>query len=89
MRMSGTHVNVGLYVRACVRSGGARGGGVGCTITGAAISSCKCISTTPIGAPIYIWTRAAIPPAPPLCVRVCFTVLNHTNIRDMFHTLAM
>ena len=22
----------------------------------------KCISTTPIGAPIYIWPRAAIPP---------------------------
>ena len=28
--------------------------------------ACKCISTTPIGAPIYIWPRAAIPPAPPL-----------------------
>ena len=26
----------------------------------------KCISTTPIGASIYIWPRAAIPPAPPL-----------------------
>ena len=23
----------------------------------------KCISTTPIGVPIYIWPRAAIPPA--------------------------
>ena len=28
----------------------------------------KCISTTPIGAPIYIWPRAAIAPAPPLRV---------------------
>ena len=27
----------------------------------------ECISTTPIGAPIYIWPRAAVPPAPPLC----------------------
>ena len=27
----------------------------------------KCISTIPIGAPIYIWPRAAIPPATPLC----------------------
>ena len=26
----------------------------------------KCISTTLMGAPIYIWPRAAIPPAPPL-----------------------
>ena len=26
----------------------------------------KCISITPIGAPIYIWPKAAIPPAPPL-----------------------
>ena len=26
----------------------------------------KCISTTPIGAPIYIWPRVAIPPVPPL-----------------------
>ena len=26
----------------------------------------KCISTTPIRASIYIWPRAAIPPAPPL-----------------------
>ena len=39
----------------------------GGTFTGAANSSCKCISTTPIGAPIYIWPRAAIPPSgPPL-----------------------
>ena len=42
---------------------GAKGGG-GCE--GAAILSCKCISTTPIGAPIYIWPRAAVPPAPPV-----------------------
>ena len=27
---------------------------------GAAISRCKCISTTPIGAPIYIWPLAVI-----------------------------
>ena len=33
---------------------------------GAAISSYKCISTTPIGVPIYIWPRAAIPPALPV-----------------------
>ena len=26
----------------------------------------QCISTTPIGAPIYIWPLAAIPPAPSL-----------------------
>ena len=26
----------------------------------------KCISTTPIGEPIYIWPRPAMPPAPPL-----------------------
>ena len=26
----------------------------------------KCIPTTPIRAPIYIWPQAAIPPAPPL-----------------------
>ena len=33
----------------------------------------KCISTTLIGAPIYIWSRTAIPPAPPLFVCVlCF-----------------
>ena len=30
------------------------------------IFSCKCISTTPIGALIYIWPWAAIPPVPPL-----------------------
>ena len=39
-----------------------RGGG------GAAISSCICISTTSVGAPIYIWPRAAIPPVPPLYI---------------------
>ena len=26
----------------------------------------KCISTSTIGVPIYIWPQAAIPPAPPL-----------------------
>ena len=35
---------------------------------GVAILSCKCISTTPIRAPIYIWLQMAIPPAPPLNV---------------------
>ena len=45
------------------KGGGGRGGGI---FTGAIISSCKCISTTPIGAPIYIWPRAEIPPASPL-----------------------
>ena len=49
-------------------SGGAKGGGgvTGRPFTGAAISICKSISTIPIGAPLYICLRAAIPFAPPL-----------------------
>ena len=35
----------------------------GGTFTGAAFFR---ISTTPIETPIYVWPRAAIPPAPPL-----------------------
>ena len=38
----------------------------------------KCISTTPIGAPIYIWPRTGIPPAPPLVQ----TVMNDWSILD-------
>ena len=46
-----------LCVSVCVCGGG--GGG--------AISS-KCSSTTPIGAPMCILPRVAIPPAPPLTI---------------------
>ena len=50
------------------RSGGARGvggGEEGGLYRGGNFAR-KCISTTPVGAPIYIWPRASIPP-PPLC----------------------
>ena len=51
----------GMHPIMYVISDGAGGGGGG-AFTGASILGCKCISTTPIGAPIYIWPRAAIPP---------------------------
>ena len=51
--------------------GGGAAAGPGGTFPGVAISSCKCVSTTPIGAPIYIVPRAAIPPASPLVIAIC------------------
>ena len=48
------------------RSKGAGGGGAEGHLFRGGNFARKCISTTPIGAPIYILPQAAIPPAPPL-----------------------
>ena len=62
-----------------------RARGVGGTITEAAISSCKCISTTPIGAPIYILPRVAITPAPPLLREIITHIVNDSFSTSAFY----
>ena len=56
-------LNIGLtptMISGGEKGAGARGRG------GGGVGGRKCNSTTPIGVPIYIWSRLAIPPAPPL-----------------------
>ena len=60
--------------------GGRGAGAPGVTFTGAAISSCKCVSTIPIGAPIYIWPWEEVPLAPPLDYRQSHQRLNSDRV---------
>ena len=41
--------------------------------------ACRCISTTPIGAPIYIWPRQAIHPSPPVYETTLFHIVTPTD----------
>ena len=53
--------------------GGGRGGGN---------FARKCISTTPTGATIYIWPRAAITHTPALVGGMCYIVCGMVHIKD-------
>ena len=57
------------YVTNRLPCGGAGAEGVLAPLQGSNFAH-KCISTIPIGAPIYIWPRAALPPALPLRLRI-------------------